>query len=173
MLLWPGRAHVAPRKGPTIHTNGTSTSSSSHPHAHELVFVLVSFEGPDRYAQIGGLATRVSGLAEALATLGHETHLVFVGDPTEPGEERLLDGNLVIHRWCQWLSRAFPGGAYDGEDHKRVDLTQSVPPFIVEQIAQPAIRAGKRLVVISEEWQTAEAAIELSDQLHLAGLREN
>jgi len=115
----------------------------------------------------------VSGLAEALATLGHETHLVFVGDPTEPGEERLLDGNLVIHRWCQWLSRAFPGGAYDGEDHKRVDLTQSVPPFIVEQIAQPAIRAGKRLVVISEEWQTAEAAIELSDQLHLAGLREN
>ncbi len=115
----------------------------------------------------------MSGLAEALATLGHETHLVFVGDPTEPGEERLLDGNLVIHRWCQWLSRAFPGGAYDGEDHKRVDLTQSVPPFIVEQIAQPAIRAGKRLVVISEEWQTAEAAIELSDQLHLAGLREN
>ncbi|MCA1645387.1 MAG: hypothetical protein LC797_07935, partial [Chloroflexi bacterium] len=31
----------------------------------EEVFVLISFEGPDRYAQVGGLATRVSGLAEA------------------------------------------------------------------------------------------------------------
>jgi glycosyltransferase involved in cell wall biosynthesis len=29
------------------------------------------------------------------------------------------------------------------------------------------------LVVISEEWQTAEAAIELSDQLHAAGLRDS
>jgi len=172
MLLWPGRAHVAPRKGPTIHTNGTSTSSSSHPHAHELVFVLVSFEGPDRYAQIGGLATRVSGLAEALATLGHETHLVFVGDPSAPGEEHRLEGKLVIHRWCQWLSRAFPGGVYDGEDYKRADLTQSAPPYIVEHIARPAIEADKRLVVISEEWQTAQAAIELSDQLHAAGMRD-
>ena len=32
---------------------------------------------------------------------------------------------------------------------------------------------GKRLVVISEEWQTAQTAIELSDQLHLAGLRDH
>ncbi len=134
--------------------------------------MLVSFEGPDRYAQIGGLATRVSGLAEALATLGHETHLVFVGDPSAPGEERFLDGKLVIHRWCQWLSRVFPHGSYDGEDHKRADLTTSAPPYIVEHIAEPAIRAGKRLVVISEEWQTAQAAIELSDQLHVAGLRD-
>jgi hypothetical protein len=79
---------------------------------------------------------------------------------------------LIIHRWCQWLSRAFPRGVYDGEDPKRVDLTRSAPPYIVEHIATPAIRAGKRLVVISEEWQTAQAAIELSDQLHQAGLRD-
>src|SRR5438132_14358505 len=63
---------------------------------HE-VFVVVSFEGPDRYAQVGGLATRVSGLAEALAAAGHETHLVFIGDPCAPGEEYRLDGKLVIH----------------------------------------------------------------------------
>lgn len=136
------------------------------------MFVLISFEGPDRYAQIGGLATRVSGLAEALASAGYETHLVFVGDPSAPGEERRSDGRLIIHRWCQWLSRSFPGGVYDGEDFKRADLTHSAPPYIVEHIAQPAINAGKRLVVISEEWQTAQAAIDLSDLLHHAGLRE-
>ncbi|HEV7662295.1 MAG TPA: glycosyltransferase family 4 protein [Chloroflexota bacterium] len=137
------------------------------------VFVLMSFEGPDRYAQVGGLATRVSGLAEALASAGHETHLVFIGDPTAPGEERRLNGKLIIHRWCQWLSRDFPRGVYDGEDSKRVDLTCSAPPYIVEHIAGPAIKAGKRLVVISEEWQTSQAAIELSDQLHQAGLRDS
>src|SRR5947209_16954857 len=137
----------------------------------EPVFVLISFEGPDRYARIGGLATRVSGLAEALAGAGHETHLVVVGDPAAPGEERR--GNLVIHRWCQWISRAHPNGAYDGEDSKRADLTRSAPPFIVEQIARPARASGKRLVVISEEWQTAQTAIELSDQLHIAGLRDH
>ncbi len=61
---------------------------------------------------------------------------------------------------------------YDGEEPKRDDLTQSAPPYIVEHIGRPAIAAGKRLVVISEEWQTAQAAIELSDQLHHAGLRD-
>src|SRR5918912_20362 len=143
------------------------------PSAMDQVFVLMSFEGPDRYARVGGLATRVSGLAEALASSGQETHLVFVGDPSAPGEERRFGGKLVIHRWCQWLSRNFPHGVYDGEDAKRADLTRSAPPFIVEQIARPAIQAGKQLVVISEEWQTAQAAIELSDQLHQAGLRQH
>jgi len=119
------------------------------------VFVLISFEGPDRYAQIGGLATRVSGLAEALANAGHETHLVFIGDPTAPGEELRCGGKLIIHRWCQWLSRAYPNGVYDGEDSKETDLTRSEPPYIVEHIARPAHAAGKRLVVISEEWQIA------------------
>jgi glycosyltransferase involved in cell wall biosynthesis len=159
--------------GRIIDTDSVRSGTRAAESTRELVFVLVSFEGPDRYAHIGGLATRVSGLAEALATLGHETHLVFVGDPTAPGQETLLDGKLVIHRWCQWLSLGFPGGVYDGEDDKRLDLTHSAPPFIVEHIAEPAIRAGKRLVVISEEWQTAEAAIELSDQLHHAGLRQH
>jgi glycosyltransferase involved in cell wall biosynthesis len=107
-----------------------------------------------------------------LANTGRETHLVFVGDPAAPGEERRLGGKLIIHRWCQWLSRSFPLGVYDGEEPKREDLTLSAPPYIVEHIGRPAIDAGKRLVVISEEWQTAQAAIELSDQLHHAGLRD-
>jgi glycosyltransferase involved in cell wall biosynthesis len=160
--------------GGSIHTRDAAAQvvGKTRGRKPEEVFVLISFEGPDRYAQIGGLATRVSGLAEALAGAGHETHLVFVGDPSAPGEEHRLGGKLIIHRWCQWLSRSFPRGVYDGEEPKRKDLTQSVPPYIVEHIGRPAITAGKRLVVISEEWQTAQAAIELSDQLHHAGLRD-
>ena len=48
-------------------------------------FHLLSFEGPDLYARAGGVATRVVGLAEELASRGFDTHLWFVGDPSEPG----------------------------------------------------------------------------------------
>jgi len=55
------------------------------------IFVLLSFEGPDPYSQAGGLGTRMNNLAEALAGLGFETHLFFIGDPELPGEERLVN----------------------------------------------------------------------------------
>src|SRR5689334_9501641 len=38
-------------------------------------FHVLSFEGPDPYARIGGLETRVAGICEALAYSGHEAHL--------------------------------------------------------------------------------------------------
>ena len=44
-----------------------------------MQFHLLSFEGPDAYARAGGLASRVSGLAEQLAQLGFETRPVLVG----------------------------------------------------------------------------------------------
>src|SRR5262245_39922136 len=65
-------------------------------------FHVLSFEGPDPYARIGGLETRVAGLCEALVQAGLETHLWFVGQPDLPGYE-CRDG-LHLHRWCQWLS---------------------------------------------------------------------
>ena len=43
--------------------------------------VILSFEGPDRYASIGGLATRFTQLARALGAAGHEVQLSFVGNP--------------------------------------------------------------------------------------------
>jgi hypothetical protein len=54
-------------------------------------FCLLSFEGPDPYSQAGGLGIRVSHLAETLAQLGFETHLLFVGDPAAPGLESQLE----------------------------------------------------------------------------------
>jgi hypothetical protein len=51
----------------------------------------LSFEGPDHYARASGLATRMTGLAQALAKAGDETHLWFVGDPY------LLKGDRLAH----------------------------------------------------------------------------
>src|SRR4030095_12731509 len=64
-------------------------------------FHVLSFEGPDGYARIGGLESRVGGIWHALVSAGHETHLWFVGDPGLSGHED-REG-LHLHRWCQWL----------------------------------------------------------------------
>ena len=68
------------------------------------VFVLLSFEGPDVYSQVGGLGVREKGLSRTLAQLGYETHLFFCGDPDLPGVEIHEHGRLHYRRWCQWIS---------------------------------------------------------------------
>ncbi len=115
---------------------------------------------------------RVANLSHFLASQGFRTHLIYIGSPDLPGHEALLDGRLQFHRWCQWISRYHPRGVYDGEEGKLADFSQSAPPFILEGIARPAIAAGRHLVVLAEEWHTAEALIRLSDLLHAAGLRQ-
>jgi glycosyltransferase involved in cell wall biosynthesis len=138
-----------------------------------VLFVFVSFEGPDPYSQAGGLGVRVSGLVDALATAGHETHLFFIGDPKLPGEETRNDGRLVLHRWGQWISANCPGGAYDGEAGKTADLTASLPSFVVERIVAPAVEAGRLPIAVLEEWQTAECACRISDLLTARGMRRH
>ncbi len=64
-----------------------------------MQFHLLSFEGPDDYARAGGIATRVSGLGQALADAGFDTHLWFIGDPDLAGHE--TRERLHLHRWCQ------------------------------------------------------------------------
>jgi glycosyltransferase involved in cell wall biosynthesis len=135
-------------------------------------FVLVSFEGPDRYSQAGGLGVRVAGLADSLAALEYETHLFFIGDPDAPGEERTGNGRLVLHRWSQWISARCPAGVYDGEAAKVADVTASLPAHLVETLLAPAILAGRIPLVIFEEWQTAECACRVSEMLTALGLRD-
>ena len=229
-----------------------------HPDHDE--FVILSFEGPDRYALAGGLGVRVTNLAKTLAQQGFTVHLLFIGDPNLPGYESIeyppvwtsapgmdfshslasssapahrwpkkhtgslrgklralggaangnavksdggavrsdrppgpladsdppipLDGNgsssrpasdpgrVHYYRWCQWISQYHPNGVYDGEETKLADFNQSIPPFIAEQIARPAVARGRSVIVLAEEWHTAQALINLSDQLHAAGLRD-
>ncbi|HUP50990.1 MAG TPA: hypothetical protein VM198_00835, partial [Longimicrobiales bacterium] len=133
-------------------------------------FHILSFEGPDGYARAGGIASRITGLSQALATQGHETHLWFVGDPGLPGHER--HDPLTLHRSCQWISRHHPGGVYDGEDAKCRDYAASLPPFLMENELEPLLASGGHAVVLAEEWHTAPAVLHLDGLLRKAGLRE-
>lgn len=139
---------------------------------HALTFCLLSFEGPDRYALAGGLGVRITHLAETLAERGFETHLIFIGDPHEPGRETRVNGRLTLHRWGQWISAYHPAGVYDGEEGKLIDFNDSVPPFIIDQIIQPALAHGRIPVILAEEWHTAEAVSRLRDQLDAIGLAQ-
>jgi glycosyltransferase involved in cell wall biosynthesis len=131
---------------------------------------ILSFEGPDRYALIGGLGTRAAALAHALAEAGHETELFFIGDPDLPGAE-LAAPRLILRRWCQWISSYHRANAYDGEREKIRDLAASLPSFIVEEIVRPAAVRGERVLILAEEWQMAPATIALHAALVAASLR--
>ena len=138
----------------------------------DTVFALLCFEGPDQYSQAGGLGTRVKELSRALAEGGYETHLFFVGDPELPGLETLLEGRLTLHRWSQWISRSHPGGVYDGEDAKIRDWNHSLPSHLIDTVVTAAARTGKKVVVLGEEWHTAESMNLLADALFYRGLRD-
>lgn len=125
-------------------------------------FVLLSFEGPDAYSRAGGLGSRVSGLAAALASEGYETHLFFIGAPDLPGYEAQHDGRLHLHRWCQWISLYHPGGVYDGEEGKLNDWNLSVPAWIEEHLLAPLVESGGNVVVIGEEWHTSWSVVQLA-----------
>jgi len=133
-------------------------------------FHLLSFEGPDLYARVGGLATRVDGLAATLGSLGFETHLWFVGDPALPGYEQR--DNLHLHRWCQWVSQYHPAGVYEGECEKEREFSASLPLYLLGEVLEPHLRAGGRGVVLGEEWHTVHAVLGLHERLAAAGLRD-
>lgn len=133
--------------------------------------VLVAFEGPDRYSFVGGLATRMNDLAEALIGRGRQVRHLFVGDPTLPATELRSEGKLLLERWGQWISRYHPKDVYDGEDGKWRDFGRTVPPHLLEEVIVPAARQGKRAVLLFEDWQTANAAINTTVLARRAGLR--
>jgi glycosyltransferase involved in cell wall biosynthesis len=131
---------------------------------------LLSFEGPDRYASIGGLGTRVTQLARALGAAGHDVQLFFVGDPHMAPVEA-SDPGVTLRRWSQWVSSQYPRNAYDGEAAKIHDWEVSLPPWIVDEILVPAHAAGERVLVICEEWQTANVAIAIDRLARERGVR--
>lgn len=133
--------------------------------------VLVSFEGPDRYAFVGGLATRMNDLAEALAGRGQRVRHVFLGDPTLPPTEERFDGRLRLERWSQWISALHPKDVYDGEEGKRRDLATSLPPHLADAVVAPVAAACGTVTILFEDWQTAAAAIATDALLTERGLR--
>jgi len=135
-----------------------------------MYFHILSFEGPDEYASAGGIASRVTGLVRALADAGYETHLWFVGDPDLPGHE--TQGNLHLHRWCQWISRYHLAGVYDGEEGKHADYVASLPPFLLREVLLPQVQRGEQAVILAEEWHTVDAVLHLDWLLREAQIRD-
>ena len=136
------------------------------------MFVVLCFEGPDDYSMAGGLGDKITRLTGTLADMGFAVHHIFIGDPEMDGKEIRKDGNLVLHRWCQWISESHRGGVYDGEEWKLDDFAKSAPLFVVQDLVQPAISAGKLVVILGEEWQTAEAMCCIHDLLQIYRLRD-
>ena len=136
------------------------------------LFVLLCFEGPDVYSTAGGLGTRVSELGEALATQGYTTHLIFIGDPYKPAVETRVNGRFILKRWSQWISKYYPNGVYDGEEAKLYDYNESVPYHIYNEIVRPAVAENKTVVIMGEDWHTAEVIERTSDLLHWYGVRQ-
>jgi glycosyltransferase involved in cell wall biosynthesis len=136
------------------------------------LFVMLCFEGPDVYSTAGGLGTRVTELSEALAIQGYTTHLIFIGDPSKPSVETRVDGRLILKRWSQWISKYYLNGVYDGEEQKLYDYNESVPYHIYNEIVRPATEQGKTVVIMGEDWHTAEVMCRTSDLLHWFGVRQ-
>ena len=135
------------------------------------IFVALCFEGPDDYSMAGGLGDRFNNLTNRLADMGFVVHHIFIGDPGMDGVELRKGGKLILHRWCQWISEIHRNGVYDGERWKFDDFTKSAPPFVVQDLVHPAVSAGKQVVILGEEWQTAEAMCCIHDLLHMYQLR--
>jgi glycosyltransferase involved in cell wall biosynthesis len=130
---------------------------------------ILAFEGPDRYASIGGLGTRVTQMATAFSAIGCVVDLIFVGDPASAAVEK--KGNVTLRRWSQWISAHYPRNAYDGEAAKIADWESSLPAFVVDQIVAPTAASDERTLVICEEWQTAGVAVAIDQLARLRGLR--
>lgn len=111
-------------------------------------------------------------LSAALAERGFDTHVMFVGDPNLPAEETVGDGRLHLHRWCQWVSRYYPEGVYQGENEKLYDFNESAPWYVMDKIVRPAAERGRIVAILGEEWHTAEAVSRISDLLYRNGLRK-
>lgn len=131
---------------------------------------ILSFEGPDRYASIGGLGTRVTALARALGQAGRDVELFFIGDPAMRPVEAWAPG-VTLRRWSGWVSAQHPRNAYDGEAEKIADCEASLPGYIVDFVVAPAAARGERVLIMAEEWQMANVAIALDEQLRGRGLR--
>src|SRR5215510_1502851 len=149
----------------SLHPHFVSSQTHDMPqHCH-----ILAFEGPDPYARAGGIASRISGLAWALAENGFETHLWFVGDPDLPGYE--IQQQLHLHRWCQWISRYHPAGVYDNEEAKYNDYAASLPPFLLSEVLLPRLQRGGKAIVLAEEWHTVDAVLHLDWLLRTVHVR--
>jgi glycosyltransferase involved in cell wall biosynthesis len=107
------------------------------------VFILC-WEYPPRI--IGGLARHVEGLSRALASLGHEIHVITLDFPGTPYEER--EGSLHIHR----VPVSVPAPSF----HSWVLLFNH---FFEKRVGQLAHEFGAPDVLHIHDWLTVPAGV--------------
>ncbi len=134
-----------------------------------LAFALISMEGPDEYSQAGGLGVRVAQLARALAAMGEETHVFFVGDPGLPARDR--SQGVHWQRLAQGISGEYPAGVYSGEELKWTFLQARFPSWLVGEWVARRLDEGKLPVLMFEDWQTAGWAQSCASLLERSGWR--
>jgi hypothetical protein len=133
----------------------------------DVQFHILSFEGPDPYARAGGIGSRITGLSEALAQTGLETHVWFVGDlPSRDVKSADSYGCIVRVSGSATITQP----VYDGEEGKRADYAGSLPPYLLRERLLPHLRRGGRAVVLADEWQTVDAVLRLDWLLGHAGI---
>ena len=137
-----------------------------------MQFVILAMEGPDLYSLAGGLGVRVTELSRCLAEMGYPVRLFFIGDPALPPIETTED-NVILHRWCQWLSVSYPRGVYDGEMEKIRELETAWPEYVVREVVEPGVRQGLKTVFLTEDWQTANTSMYLGELLAKRGLKQH
>ncbi|MDQ6933432.1 MAG: glycosyltransferase [Candidatus Eremiobacteraeota bacterium] len=131
--------------------------------------LILSFEGPDAYAQVGGLGVRVTELAGALAHSGVATEIMFVGDPKLP--QCSTNDGVELYRVLQDVSVDYPAGVYDGEYNKVDALAVAVSDAIIERHIAPAAGRGEQILILAEEWQTMKATVALDRKLRERHMR--
>lgn len=132
---------------------------------------MVSFEGPDQYAQAGGLGVRAREMCRGFAALGFATSLYFVGDPTKATVE--MHSGVRLVRCVTEVSSHYPAGVYEGEATKIAALEASLPAQLINEVVRPAAAAGRLVAILCEEWQTARLCQLIDVQLTAAGLRRS
>jgi glycosyltransferase involved in cell wall biosynthesis len=109
-----------------------------------LRIFMLSWEFPPRI--IGGLARHVDGLSRALASLGHEVHVVTLDFPDAPREEQA--GSLYIHR--------VPVEVSAPTFHSWVLLFNH---FFEKRVGQLAKTYGKPDLIHVHDWLTVSAGV--------------
>jgi glycosyltransferase involved in cell wall biosynthesis len=105
---------------------------------------MLSWEYPPRV--IGGLARHAEGLSKALASLGHEVHVVTLDFPGAPYEE--AEAPLYVHR----IAVELPAPTF----HTWVLLFNH---FFEKRVGQLAKRYGPPDIVHVHDWLTASAGV--------------
>jgi glycogen(starch) synthase len=114
--------------------------------------LMLSWEYPPRI--IGGLARHVEGLSRALASLGHEVHVVTLDFPGAPAEES--SGSLYVHR----VAVGVPAPSF----HTWVLLFNH---FFEKRAGQLARQYGSPEVVHMHDWLTASGGVAVKHLLRV------